>query len=472
MRSEFFLLSVLAALLQTGCARFEPRPLEPAKAAADFAARSLREPGLRRFLEAHRPDAVRSWPKAGWSFEELGLAALYFHPDLDVARARLAVAEAGRETAGQRPNPTVAVTPGYNTSSSDISPWIADVSLDVPLEIGGKRGYRQAEAAHVAQAARWSLASTAWQVRARLRHALLALYAAHETRSLIGTKETLLANTVRLIEAQRDTGAVSTFEVTRARIDLEEATLARIEAEKQDAVARTRVADAIGIPPAALEGIRFDFDEFLRIPADLPDAAARHQALLNRTDILEALAEYAASESALQREIARQIPDVHLNPGYEFDQGDHKWMLGLSLELPLLNQNQGPIAEAEARRAETAARFNALQARALAEIEQALVAYRMAGKKLAAARSLDASSRQRHKTAQAMLELGEISRLELGRRELEVNAGALARLDALLQAQEALGDLEDALQSPASLAESLWLPAPRQTPQSPGSAQP
>ena len=65
----------------------------------------------------------------------------------------------------------------------------------------------------------------------------------------------------------------------------------------------------------------------------------------------------------LRLEIARQYPDLHLNPGYEFDQADSKWALGLSIELPLLNQNQGPIAEAEARRLESAARFESLQAR-------------------------------------------------------------------------------------------------------------
>jgi outer membrane protein TolC len=66
------------------------------------------------------------------------------------------------------------------------------------------------------------------------------------------------------------------------------------------------------------------------------------------------LAEYNASQSALQLEIAKQYPDIHLNPGYEFDQGDNKWSPGLTVTLPILNQNKGPIAEAEAKRTEAA----------------------------------------------------------------------------------------------------------------------
>ena len=61
-------------------------------------------------------------------------------------------------------------------------------------------------------------------------------------------------------------------------------------------------------------------------------------------------------------ELARQYPDLHVGTGYTFDQGQNKWALGLSIDLPLLDQNQGPIAEAEAARDEAAARFVAIQA--------------------------------------------------------------------------------------------------------------
>ena len=83
----------------------------------------------------------------------------------------------------------------------------------------------------------------------------------------------------------------------------------------------------------------------------------RRLAALNRSDILGALADYAASQSALQLEIARQFPDMHIGPGYLLDQTDNKWTLGATLTLPVLNQNQGAIAEAKARREEMAARF-------------------------------------------------------------------------------------------------------------------
>ena len=68
------------------------------------------------------------------------------------------------------------------------------------------------------------------------------------------------------------------------------------------------------------------------------------------------------------------------------------WSSGASaFELPVLNQNQGPIAEAAARRAEAAARFNALQAKVLADIDAAVESFRATEKSLALLQDLAAT---------------------------------------------------------------------------------
>src|SRR5207302_4652444 len=139
------------------------------------------------------------------------------------------------------------------------------------------------------------------------------------------------------------------------------------DAQRARAEARARLAEAIGVPIRALSEMKFSFESLLpgSTAAELAAEQVRRAALQSRPDILSALAEYASAQAALQLEIAKQYPDVHLSPGYEFDQGDSKWSVGITVELPVLNQNQVPIAEAKARRAEAAARFNALQAKGL-----------------------------------------------------------------------------------------------------------
>jgi outer membrane protein TolC len=263
---------------------------------------------------------------------------------------------------------------------------------------------------------------------------------------------------------------VSRPEVTQARISRDRTVLLLRDARKRTAEARVAVADAIGVPAAALEGHDVSFDFVNELPADLPRADVRREALLNRPDILASLAEYEAVQSSLQLEIARQYPDIHLGPGYTWDQGDGKWSLGLSITLPLLNRNQGPIAEAEARRVESAARFTALQARVIGESERALAGYRESLKKLEAADALLASQRSRRQSAEAMFHAGEADRLTLLGARLELETGALDRLVALVEVQRAVGLLEDAAERPLVPAEEF--PSTPERPPRPGAGGP
>jgi outer membrane protein TolC len=121
------------------------------------------------------------------------------------------------------------------------------------------------------------------------------------------------------------------------------------------------------------------------------------------------------------------------------------------LILPLLNQNKGPIAEAEAHRAEIASQFLALQARVIAEVENAVAAARAAADKAGTADALLANLKKQEASARARFEVGEISKLELLGIQQEIAAGALARLEALVKAQQAVAGLESAMQSPLDL---------------------
>lgn len=453
-------LIVLAAAW-SGCVHFEPKPLFPAKNVESFEQRTLVDPGLKAYLETN--GLAAGWPYRTWDLKALTVAAFYYHPELDVARARWAVAKAGRKTAAERPNPTLSVSPAYDATTVIPSPWLVTATLDIPIETAGKRGYRIAEAGRLSEAARLNIAAVAWQVRSRLRRALLDLYTARETEALVRDQQFIQAENVRLLEHQEAAGAVSAFELTQARIAADSTRLLLRDAERQHAEAQAQLAEAVGVPAAALAGVEFSFAGLNDLPAEVPAEAARRQALLNRPDILGALAEYNASQSALQLEIAKQYPDVHLNPGYIFDQGDNQWSPGLTVMLPVLSQNKGPIAEAEARRAVAAANFNALQAHVVADIERAVAAYRVTLQKSQDADAIERNLKQQEKTAQAMLEAGEISKSDLAALRLQLSASALARLDALTKSQQALQQLEDALQSPLGLPDSLWQRQPRRS---------
>jgi len=444
---KFFWPVIFGAMLLAGCATFHSEPVSPEKTADAFDARSLSDENLRAFLETNH--VTGEWPRESWDLNALTLVAFYYQPALAEARAQWAAVDATKITAGERPNPSVGFTPTYDTTTPP--PWIYGVTWDIPIETAGKRGKRIAQANHLSEAACWDFVGAAWQTRSRVRAAMLALYTAHETESLLARQEAAQSNVVRLLGGQFSVGVVSSYEVTQARVTLGTTRLARQDATGQSAQALVQLAGALGLPLRALEGVKFSFDGLDQFPQDLTAPEVRRDAILNRADVRGALADYAASQSALQLEIAKQYPDLHLGPGYELDQTDNKWSLGVSLDLPILNHNQGPVAEAKANRAAAAAHFLTVQTTAIAEIDSALAGYEAALQKSTTAKSLLENLQKQADSVRAQAQAGEVEPLALASAEAEYATGSQSQLDALVKAQEALGQLEDAVQSPLTL---------------------
>jgi outer membrane protein TolC len=176
-----------------------------------------------------------------------------------------------------------------------------------------------------------------------------------------------------------------------------------------------------------LESVSLSFDALEVLPSDLPPAEVRRQALVHREDLLAALATYQTSQATLQQAIAGQYPDIQIGPGYEFDQSENKWSIGLSVSLPVFNQNQGAIATAEAHRQEAAAAFRALQARILNGIEQAVASYRASLAKLKSAQTIAKQLAEAADRIDKIYEVGEVTASERIAAQLELNNARIAR---------------------------------------------
>jgi outer membrane protein TolC len=442
------LISVATLICTAGCARFEPKPLSAERTSDALDSRSLEDAKLEQFLKRNAPHQIPQSPPQSWGLDLLTLAALYYNPSLEVARAQWAVARGGEKTAAQRPNPTLSVSPAYDTTTKVPSPWLVTATLDVPIETAGKRRYRRAQAAELSDAARWKIATAAWQVRSSVRASLLDLTAAQQRQQLLQAQLNLQQRVLEKQQQQVEAGAIAASTVLPVRIAVARAQLDLTEAKRLQTDARSRLAEAIGIPLKALDSAKVTFELEQEPQArNLTSENVRKTALQTRPDILAGLAEYAASQSALQLEIAKQYPDVHLQPGYEYDQGDNKWALGLSMELPVLHQNQGPIAEAKAKREEAAARFVALQAKLIAEIDRATAGYRVSQENVAALNSIAQTQAQRTQAIEAQVNAGAAEQLDLLNAQLEAAAFEITRLEARIKLQQSLGSLEDALQA-------------------------
>ena len=252
------------------------------------------------------------------------------------------------------------------------------------------------------------------------------------------------------LEQQLAIGETARPEAIRAQIALNQVRASLSATQKREAESRVMLATALGVPVDALAGVEFDFAPF-STPPDLGGAAIprlKEAALRGRPDVLAALAEYAAAESALQLEIANQYPNIQANPGYIWEVGETRWVLGAMLPLPIFHQNQGQIAEAEARRHESAARFDALQTRILGDIDRAHAGLAaVLGKWGNAEQRLD-TQQSSLRCAQALFHAGETDRLALLGAELEQVAAERAKLDVLVETQQTVNALEDGLRHP------------------------
>ena len=436
---------VCATALLPGCVAHRPEPIAPARSAAALETRSLTDARLDAFLRSATANTAGT---RVWNLETLTLAAVYFHPDLEVAYARLAVARAAIITAGQRPNPTLSLSALYDSPP----PLTIGFALDFLLETFGRRGARTAQAQALADAARQDVATAAWQVRGSVRAALLDLWAAQRRAEFGRSRLQLEAQLVGLLERRLALGEASALDVARERINRDQFTIAVRDADSAALTARARLATAIGVPARALDGVAIDltaFDVPPNLDAHFGEGELRGRALTGRTDVQASLAQYAAAQSALRLALAGRYPNVALAPGYTYDQGVHKIGLsGISLELPIFNRNQGPIAEAVARRTQAAANFTALQAQIIGAIDTAAVAYRTAGQAVATTTALlDAQQRRQARTAK-LFAAGEIDRPTLLTGSLEVGAIQLSTIDSAIAQRQALGAIEDALQQP------------------------
>jgi outer membrane protein, heavy metal efflux system len=441
---------LIGAALTTSCVHYDAKPIAPTQPLTTIEARTTDDGRLRSFLAVHGAAAPEP-PR--WGLRALTLLAFYYHPALDEARAAADVARGAVVTAGAKPNPTAQPTIGYDTTTPP--PWMPGFGLLIPIETAGKRGYRIAEARRRADAAQLQIVATAWQVRVGVRRSLLDFVTVRRVELILTRQATVQDTIVQLLDRQLEAGAITPFEATQARLAAATTRLAVNQAAIQLAQAEAALADALGLTRESFGPIAPGVDLGDELNLQLPEPVARRAALVSRSDVRAALAEYEASQSALQLELARQYPDIELGPGYLFDQTDNKWTVALGVTLPVFHRNQGRIAEATARRQQAAAHLLVVQANALFELSEAEAVLDAARLKLSTAQAALTATEQQEQRRQRMYDAGDISRVEVLTAQLESVAAEAAAAEARAQVERAAGALEDAMQSPLGFEDAV-----------------
>lgn len=347
------LACVLIAGAAGGCRTFEPRALDLPGHAESFLARTPESPDVRGFAASlaarsstSMADAAAFDPADGISCTEAELIALVYNADLRLARLRAGVTRATAENAGLWEDPTLGIDLTRIVQSTP-EPWKVFTNIGITIPISGRLAIerRQADASYAAELAR--LAEREWSVRIAVRRtwcewsALDAQVAAG--RDFLARVEQVLS----VVDAMERGGEIARTEARLFRIEkaTKASELALLEADATHAELRLR--QLMGLSPDAPVRLQTIGGGPLR--ASTREASASE--LQSRSPaLLTAQAEYHAAEKALELEIRKQYPDLHVSPGYGREDGQDQLLLGVSLPFPLFNANRRAIAEADAKR--------------------------------------------------------------------------------------------------------------------------
>ncbi len=328
------LVLMLAGLLASGCQTYQPVPLDLAAHEAEW--RDRRPPGI-------SPRArVLDIPDVMLDYQGALKAALVLNPGLRLARAEAGVAAVSAAEAGRLADPTLELGIARLLNGA-ASPWTlgAGVGFSIPLS-GRLRAAKEAASAAASVALADALVAE-HELQVEFGVAWREMVSVSESVGKFSATLKQFEAAHQLVKRQVDAGTLDGAELTGVEVATAKLAAEKATVEARMSAAISRVLRMIGLHPSVEVGIELKEVEGLVGELDVRLAEGHPRLVLAR-------AKYTQAEAELKLEIERQYPDLSLTPGLEWDQGEPKVGGGVSIPLPLLNANRGPIAEARARR--------------------------------------------------------------------------------------------------------------------------
>ena len=453
--------ALFAAAVVAGCGgylAYEPDDVEQEATTTSFMKRSSDDNTLAELVKASGYSG--EWPPDPWRLDTLTLTALYFNPELDVARAQAFAAQSELAIAARRSPTTLKLLTEHHDRIDGSSPWSLGVAIELPVGTRARREARLDKAELLSDAAEIEIASAAWRVRSAVRDALIDLISSSQRKRVLRQRLLIQRQMEQLVKRRVEAGMLSSRDLGMERIAVAGIEAAIALEDTRYANARGDLARALGLPLETVQSLSVANDALID-NVTVPDPAeARQRALHNRLDIHTRLLEFGVADAEVRLAVAEQYPTISLTPGYIWDQADNLWFLLVDLALP--DAARDVVRVAEARRRTAASRFTALQIGVIGEVEQAGDVLRVTQSRLSAVGEMARLSRSQFNRARRFFESGGGDRVRLVAARL---ADAQAR-QHLLDAQEAwrksIARFEDATQYPY-LSDFLKLPDREET---------
>lgn len=379
---------------------------------------------------------VPLWAQTPLTLEQALELAAARSPAIAAALKEVQAADGAVSQAGAWRNPELNAT----VEDTQRATRTTTATIDIPLELGGKRGARVTVAERARDLAAAELAHARAEIAAKVVSAWFGALVTQERAKLALGSADIAARAAEAAGKRVSAGKFSPVEETRAKVDQANAQLEAAEAAAELENARFALAATLGDPELKFETLSGDLAALPMRPA-LAELFARLEA---SPSLLSAQLELERRRALVAVERSKATPDMTLSIGAKRDneQGRTQAVVGFSVPIPVFDRNQGGVLEASRRAEKASDELQIVRLRLLAELQESSSRLAVARTSLQTLQSIVLpSAQQAYESASKGFEAGKFSFLEVldaQRSLLQARSRYLNTLAAAWQAAAAI----------------------------------
>lgn len=280
--------------------------------------------------------------------EQAYMLVLSQNPQVRSYQARYLAAEGNRLQQSLRPNPEAffevedfavqGPRDGFEATQYTLG-------IGQQFEIAGKRSKREKVADLDKERARQEALAAIQAILAQTEAAYMRVAIAQERLYLAEKRVALADKTYQTVKKRVSAAKSAEIQLTKTEIEVADAALEKRKADKELVIAKLTLANLMNVPVLE-QNITAD----LSMLPDTPERAVIIQALEKTPMSMMSQLSVTRQEAAIDLARANGVPDPNIGLGVRrFAQDDTTALLAIiSIPIPVLNRNQGRIAEAKA----------------------------------------------------------------------------------------------------------------------------
>ena len=321
------------------------------------------------FLLNLHPVAKADSTGPSFTIDQLVSFVLANSPALEAGRRSVQLATAGVTTASALPNPRFEVDGGRASASSTTSAGnLSSVGVSQLIENPSLRSARINTALYGEQSSMQSLRVARNELVAQVRLRAYEYLLRREEAQAAADALELLEQIRERVKLRVETGEAGKYELIKADAEI-------VNARQREQTARLQIAQAaISINRLAAGRLPAGWTLAAQLSesTDAPPLASLKETALRENPELRVLeADLERHQSRISEATASRLPGVEFRVRQSREPDVRHDMVGISVQIPLLDQKRGPRAEAIAERERTLARLEGRRAELMQQLELA-----------------------------------------------------------------------------------------------------